>query len=219
MGGYNSGRPGWHALVEGAFVLDVGMLVKQGGIVPGRAGRGSVTWDRAGKEAASVGFDFDLTNPDQGSLRLRYRATRQGVSSMEDYEIRLAASELHLGGRRWWFICPVSGRRGAKLYLPPGATIFAGRQAHRLVYRSQRNNGLARSHSRQHRIYERLGAHYVHFEQGPPTRPKWMRQKTYERLLARLDAAERAHQVVFIAGAKRILARFPGRVTRDDVPW
>ena len=103
MGGYNSGRPGWHALVEGAFVLDVGMLVKQGGIVPGRAGRGSVTWDRAGKEAASVGFDFDLTNPDQGSLRLRYRATRQGVSSTEDYEIRLSASELHLGGRRWWF--------------------------------------------------------------------------------------------------------------------
>jgi len=43
------------------------------------------------------------------------------------------------GGQRWWFICPRTGRRTAKLYLPDGALTFASRQAYRLAYQCQRN--------------------------------------------------------------------------------
>jgi hypothetical protein len=38
------------------------------------------------------------------------------------------------GGRRWWFICPVTAKRVGKLYVPNGATHFAGRKAHDLTY-------------------------------------------------------------------------------------
>ena len=34
------------------------------------------------------------------------------------------------GGRRWWFICPRTGRRVLKLHKPSGALTFASRQAY-----------------------------------------------------------------------------------------
>jgi len=40
----------------------------------------------------------------------------------------MISTALHTGGRRWWYICPVTGKRVGKLYLPAGATHFAGRQ-------------------------------------------------------------------------------------------
>jgi hypothetical protein len=46
----------------------------------------------------------------------------------------MTSTTLHTGGRRWWFVCPVTGKRVGKLYLPVGATGFAGRKAHDLTY-------------------------------------------------------------------------------------
>ena len=46
------------------------------------------------------------------------------------------------GGRRWWFICPLSRddggppRRVAKLYLPPGEKYFGSREGYELTYES-----------------------------------------------------------------------------------
>jgi hypothetical protein len=53
----------------------------------------------------------------------------------------MTSTALHSGGRRWWFICPVMGTRLGKLYLPAGATHFAGRQAHNLTYNSCQKSG------------------------------------------------------------------------------
>jgi hypothetical protein len=38
-------------------------------------------------------------------------------------------------------VCPVPGERVGKLYLPVGATDFAGRKAHDLTYTSCRQSG------------------------------------------------------------------------------
>ena len=61
-------------------------------------------------------------------VRGRYKPTH--------YTVTLVSTVPHYGGRRWWFICPIKKIRVAKLYLPPGATTFASRQAYGLTYRS-----------------------------------------------------------------------------------
>jgi Response regulator receiver domain len=49
--------------------------------------------------------------------------TKQDVDSW----IELATTPQPFGGRRWWFVCPRTGTRVAKLHLPPGAPTFASR--------------------------------------------------------------------------------------------
>ena len=166
---------------------------------------GSLTWTRAatGEKVASIGFDACLLDPDAAWVRLHYSANGRA----EDYRVWLSRCPCHYGGHRWWWICPRSGRRVAKLYLPPGATVFAARQAYRLAYRSQRVNALERSHRRQDRLYRELGADYQHFEQPPPRRPKGMHRRTHERLTAELYGAMEVHNEIFEIGAAPILAR------------
>ena len=57
-----------------------------------------------------------------------------------DYRIRLVTTIPNYGGRRWWFICPLSRddggspRRVSKLYLPPGERYFGSREGYALTY-------------------------------------------------------------------------------------
>ena len=48
--------------------------------------------------------------------------------------VRLVSTRPNYGGRRWWFVCPLVGRRVAKLYLPPGARLFGSGDAYGLTY-------------------------------------------------------------------------------------
>ena len=68
---------------------------------------------------------------------LRYKAQGERHS----YCVSLVSTVLPSGGRRWWFKCPMKDVRVANLYLPPGATRFASRQAHNLTYRSCQESG------------------------------------------------------------------------------
>jgi hypothetical protein len=48
--------------------------------------------------------------------------------------VRLVTTRPNYGGRRLWFVCPLVGRRAAKLYLPPGGRLFGSREAYGLTY-------------------------------------------------------------------------------------
>ena len=61
------------------------------------------------------------------------------------------------GGRRWWFRCPATGWRVARLHLPSGGQIFAGRRAYGLAYRSQRERAYDRALTRTQDIRVKLG--------------------------------------------------------------
>ncbi len=83
-----------------------------------------------GDPFATIGYEADLTDEADAWLRLHYRANGEPL----DYRIQLVTTIPNSGGRRWWFICPLSHdkgvapRRVAKLYLPPGEKYFgAGR--------------------------------------------------------------------------------------------
>lgn len=44
MGGYGSGRPGWHVTVESGLALDLAWLIRTGGLIPGSHVSGTLTW-------------------------------------------------------------------------------------------------------------------------------------------------------------------------------
>ena len=119
MGGYGSGWRGpKRATVEDSLVLSVTALMRAGALVPGERTGGLWGWTYEGEDRphAIVSYEANLTEPDDPWLRLRYDVSGERVDCM----VRLVSTRLNYGGRRWWFVCPLVGRRAAKLYLPPG---------------------------------------------------------------------------------------------------
>ena len=214
MGGYGSGRIGGRPTVESGLTIDLCRLIRQGDIQPGAHVSGILTWrrSRTGETVARIGYEASMLDPVQSWLRLIHIIThsRDGRKVNCDYRVLVESTWPHFGGCRWWFICPLTGRRTANLYLANGADRFAARDVYRVAYASQNNSMLNRSHAHQARLYAKLGQTYVAFQQGPPPRPKWMRRKTYQRLLGELALAEAEHDAIFMVGAKRLLARGAG---------
>jgi hypothetical protein len=98
---------------------------------------GVVRWRRGDQDIAGVRYEINLYSAERGGLWLRYNVDGVRIH----VAISMISTALHTGGRRWWFVCPVTGKRVGKLYLPDGATHFAGRQAHDLTYRSCQESG------------------------------------------------------------------------------
>jgi hypothetical protein len=112
----------------------------------------------------------------------------------KDDTLRLTTTEpANIGGRRWWFVCPRSNRRVRHLYLPLGCRYFRSRRAYRLGYAVERLDKHDRAFRRVGKLYLRLGGDPVDSEL--PAKPKRMRWATYARLIAELDAAQRAADV------------------------
>lgn len=191
MGGYGSGRSGGQAIIEDGLRLDINQLLRVGLIRP-MASRYNATliWrDVATGEARSrISYTSHLEEA-SGRLRLVYTVTRgwSGEKHSLDYTIRLTTTPCRFGGRRWWFLCPLTNRRVSKLYLPQRASKFAAREAYRIAYRCQRESPRDRALSRAFKARLRLGSgdgigDYI-------LKPKWMRWRTFDRL-AKVEAAE-----------------------------
>jgi hypothetical protein len=97
---------------------------------------------------------------------VHYHFTESGVNV--DYRVWLAATRPRFGGRRWWFLCPLSrdgrqcGRRVGKLSLPPGGRYFGCRHCYDLTYTSaqehdKRVDALRRNPAALEAILARLG--------------------------------------------------------------
>ena len=191
MGGIGSGNHGGKTTVEGGLRLSLGKLIRDRLFRPGEAWGGSIVWvdTRTGKRVATIDYEAHMTDAERSWVRLRYAVTRwNGETHNADYRVALVTTPQPFGGQRWWFVCPKTGRRAGKLYLPSGAVTFASRHAYRLAYSSQRAGPRDRALNRAFRLRERLGSdggigEYVE-------KPKWMRWRTFDRLMAELEAAE-----------------------------
>lgn len=141
MGGLGSGQR-WRkkGVVEGRLAIDTADLKRMELLTPGPAERaGALEWRRAGAEKPTSSVSYRLTvGPSAGTLRLLYSMKSLGADF--DYPVRLVTTSCHLGGVRWWFVCPlvkngaVCGRRVRKLYLC--GRYFGCRRCHNLSYRS-----------------------------------------------------------------------------------
>lgn len=188
MGGMGSGRHGGRPTADMCNRIDIAWMIRTKRVIPGCLVTGSLTWTCGGHPAGSVGYEADMRQPDGGELRLIY--TRGSGADKEHVRqtIRLTYTEPNYGGRRWWMICPYSGRRVGKLYLPRGGDRFAGRMAWRLGYQSQRVERSQRPFEALFRLQRKLGC-----EQGweaPLIKPKGMWWRTFDRHLDRYEGLD-----------------------------
>ena len=137
-----------------------------------------------------VKFESWVSDPWNSWLRLRYSMTEYwtGEEIDIDDQIYLAATDLHFGGLRWWFVCPHLNRRVRKLSLPLGGRHFWSRHAYELAYASQRATKFDRALRRARKLRLRLGGDPADDEY--PDKPPRMRWATYNRLMDRLVAAD-----------------------------
>jgi hypothetical protein len=127
----------------------------------------------------------DLTNKWQPHIELlhRPRQEREGDAIVTS-QVGLAFTVPTYGGRRAWFVCPRTGGRATKLFLPNGGREFLSRQAYGLAYVSEREDRLRRLQRKAASLNERLGGEGQSTWDVPPAKPTRMHWKTYTRLLA-----------------------------------
>jgi hypothetical protein len=183
MGGFGSGRTGGRPTTTSAKKIDLAWMLRKGMAREGQWISGTLSWNCGGQPAGSISYPANMVDPYASTLRLTYwLGSGEGRESVEQL-VRLVFTVPTYGGRRWWMICPYSGRRVAKLYKPAGGDRFASRRSWRLGYQSQRDARRDRPFEKLFRLQRKLGS-----EQGweaPLRRPKGMWQRTYERHLER----------------------------------
>lgn len=154
------GRHRWtnRFTVEECLALDV-ESVRCAGVF--RSAPGAVftsSWlNSAGEGLGSIAYSVVQNEPDCLAVRIRrqYARLESSLRLVDECVILFATTRPHLGGRRFWFRCPVlrdgkqCGNLAGRLYLPPGEQVFACRACHNLTYRSaqehdQRKYDLAR---------------------------------------------------------------------------
>jgi hypothetical protein len=226
MGGFNSGRRARQVTVEGCrtLVLDIAAVVRPVTAEIRRRRLGPITerqlveagarrwsWTQEGEAAPWAAVEVLVAlRQDRGVATLRFNVPHESrPTGPQAQDVLLEATPCNFGGVRWWWVCPATGRRCAKLYLPNGGLRFLSRWpgAYRLTYASQRADEMQRSHGRLARLHRRLGGQYRHCDDPPPRRPKWMRRATYGRFYAAWEDLEYQHDVIFLRGSERLLAR------------
>lgn len=176
MGGLGSGRPkgrGWNT-TDDLLQLDIRKWKREGFLKPGCSG--GWTWSRRGEPIANINYRVE-----EGAVRLIYRVREYGGDWVDkDYRVVLDRTSCHYGGERVWFRCPCCYSRVAILY---SSGQFACRRCHRLAYACQRETDADRAARRADKIRERLGWPEGILNGSGWRKPKWMRWRTYYRLV------------------------------------
>jgi hypothetical protein len=184
VGGIGSGRRGGTATIEStaSYILELKSLVSS--FREGQFQAQDVYFDE-GRFAIAV--IVDLTNEWDCFLELihRTRDRQDHEGSVITDRVQLTRTEPTFGGHRWWFLCPRTGRRTIKLFLPNGGRHFWSRDAYRLGYACQREDRFSRLQRRAAKLTRELGGDGQSTWFDPPQKPKWMRRRTFERKLER----------------------------------
>lgn len=188
---WNAGRPGYRVKAEHLCRVDVREWARRGYL------RGpcafSWSWHRGDEPAGSIGVSVHGPT----ALTLAY-TFGSGIDKRNVAEtMTLVTSSCAYGGTRQWFACPRCARRAAVLYLRGG--YFACRLCKRVAYSSQSDDDLDRLWRRQHKIETRLDTNW--------RRPKGMRRRTYDRLVAEIIDCEDRRNEAFVILAARMMGR------------
>jgi hypothetical protein len=190
-------------LQQQALKLDINVLARRGMIAPGSAtGPHAIRWVNGNGEVIASGWvSADMEGDTEGLFCIR----------IDDLEQRIALVTLprHLGGRQWFFVCPVMDCRASVLWLPPGAQQFASRYAWpgRVAYSSQFLTPMDRAHLGKERIKRRLIGELDPEAWDLPPKPKWMRWKTYHRYVEQFDRYEAMLDAGALSRASKLVRR------------
>jgi hypothetical protein len=196
-----------HPTSEGcaSLVLSTSSLRSTG--LFGRDGSCGLTFETYSGERIPVTLTFSAAAPFStvGAAYVDFDHVGRRSNAPVRYRVELLATSQPFGGHRWWFICPLTGRRGTKLFLPFGADRFASRAAYRLGYACQRTDRVDRLDRRAAKIYRSLSGPTC-WRDGLPFKPRWMRWPTYSRRALQLRSTIELFNAVWVAAA---LQRFP----------
>ena len=162
--------------VEDCIALDTAMLRKNGMLLEFMEHRLQRRWQLG----SSLVGDLLLTTVFTGHIAypsVRIEGTCFGRSVVQS--VRLVSRRMPFGGKRWYFVCPQTKRPCCKLILPPGATAFASVKGWGLLYRSQHDDVLTRTHKAMAALSRRSKG-----------LPKCTRASTRDALQARIRAKE-----------------------------
>jgi hypothetical protein len=174
--------------LQDGLKLDLNRLIRRGTVRPGtKAGPYLIQWTNSytGELVASGEITANLCGREEGWFRFQAGSLEQWVT--------LVARPRHFGGKQWYFRCPLTGRLASVLWMPPGARQFCSRHAwgqRKVAYRSQFLSVYDRGHAGQAKIKARLIGDLDPRDWALPPKPKWMRWRTYNRLVERFDAYE-----------------------------
>lgn len=153
MGGIGSGaRRSTHVRnVEDAMALDIRALRRLGVLRSGECIIDDVHWSKSGLRIASARLRADLSDIERGGI-----VTITGMMPDGPVKQRIAVETLPsaYGGRRCYFICPVTADRCEVLYHSGGR--FASRRANRLSYAVQSMADLSRARRKIAKLRRRL---------------------------------------------------------------
>ena len=204
MGGFGSGRYGGAVTAEAtaSYTIAASTLTRAR-LQMGKCGTATF---RFGEERFPVDIYIDTTDRADPFIELTHRTRdeREGDRIVRD-RVRLAWTAPTYGGQRWWFVCPRTGRRTTKLFLPNGGWHFWSRQAYRLGYACQRDDRFSRLQRRAAKLNRQLGGDGWDSWDTPPTKPKWMRWRTYELKYERWARVVEKAEGEFAVRAARIL--------------
>jgi hypothetical protein len=190
-------------LQQQALKLDINVLARQGLIAPGSStGPHAIRWVNSNGEVIASGWiSADMEGDTEGLFCIR----------IDELEQRIALVTLprYLGGRQWFFVCPVMDCRASVLWLPRSAQQFASRHAWsgQVAYSSQFMTLMDRAHLGKERIKRRLIGELDPEEWDLPPKPKWMRWKTYHRLVERYDRYDAMLDAASLSRASRLMRR------------
>ena len=190
--------------LQDGLKLDLNELAREGFVAGGRkTGPTFVRWlsSPTGDEIARGWLSADMECNSDGWLRIQ-------IGEL-DQRITLSTFPRHFGGRQWFFVCPGTNWRASVLWLPRGARHFASRQAWpgHVAYRSQFMTATDRANLGKERIKRRLIGELDPEEWDLPPKPKWMRWKTYERLVERFDRYEAELDAGALSRAIKLMKR------------
>ncbi len=132
--------------VEDYLDVNVSWLNKHDYFIGYKSGSIKWSWGSSGRES-SISLTIDVTNywypenDNQPHASFQYTTTDRdnGEKNDYDYKVGLVHTKCHLGGKRWWFICPLitdgraCRRRVGVLY--KGSRYFGCRHCLNLTYK------------------------------------------------------------------------------------
>ncbi|WP_419694934.1 hypothetical protein ACN2CC_32740 [Mesorhizobium muleiense] len=176
------------ATLEAGLKLDINRLIRNDFITPGLYRSCSVTWtdSYSDEQRAAATISADMSDPVAGWFQIRFNNDIQRVA--------LRTMSRHFGGRQWYFACPRLNVPVSVLWMPIGAARFASKKhwGRQVAYQSQFLNQTGRAHRGQAKIRRRLCSigSFDPDEWDFPPKPKWMRQRTYDKAEVKFDRYE-----------------------------
>jgi hypothetical protein len=194
--------------VENCIAIDTAALRKADMFLETITNRINRKWRADGLVVGDVFLTTEFTS-DFSYPQLRIAGTCFGQPIRQT--IRLVSKPMRFGGKRWYMICPKTGRKCCKVILPPGGDGFASVNGGGVTYRSQREDAMQRSYRAIRKMKQKIRSF-----------PERTRSSTQERIRQRLIEREtylariEEHAAKMIISGKRLSMRKAARWAKNQ---